>query len=107
MDPPIPAEPTINGGKETGALGEFGVTGPDPKEVVKARLSAFEVGPVLNDMNNLFQGDWVCIIFCLRIILFLTHCKQFYFAGAGEFYFKNPVFNREADLLLELQYKGV
>jgi hypothetical protein len=105
MDPPIPSAPVVNGGKSFGFFGDLGVSGPDPREQIKSRMSDYNVVPVLNDMNNLFKGTWVS--YPIWTVPFLTHHKQFYFAGAGEFFFKNPVFNREADLMLELQYKGV
>lgn len=37
----------------------------------------------------------------------LTIMQTFYFGQANDFFLKHPAFNREGDLLVELQYQGV
>lgn len=46
-------------------------------------------GPIMESIKNALEGQ-----------------ERFFLPASGIFYFKNPIFNHEASLLCELEYKG-
>ncbi|TFK37928.1 hypothetical protein BDQ12DRAFT_130880 [Crucibulum laeve] len=89
MEPATPIT-SITADKKTEVIGDWGFLGPDVNDSLKTDLGGIKISDGLANINNLLSGSY-----------------PFYFGQGSVFFMKNPVFNEEADLLIELDYKGV
>jgi len=91
MEPSTLANPTVKYEHYDSWIGKWDKSRQEQmRTAVESELTKISLSDVTSQLTTLLGGTWA-----------------FYFGHANWFYLKNAAFNREGDLLAELQYKGV